>query len=119
MELHALALLIQQRLLRDIEFFKGRARLVVLPPPCPLDVSPADFSRATHLIERALTESRRFLTGSAPWSHNDRPQGRCLPTEEDWLTSSLQKQVLTPAAEARRYALSAAHRLLGADRKSA
>ena len=113
MALHALTLLIQQRLLRDIEFFKGRARLVVLPPPCPLDVSPADFSRATHLIERALTESRRFLTGSAPWSHNDRPQGRCLPTEEDWLTSSLQEQVLTPAAEARRCTLSARPSLTG------
>jgi len=73
MMLHALTLLVQQRLVRDIESFKGRARLVVLPPPCPLDVSPADFSRAAHLIERALTEARRFLTGSASWNRNYRP----------------------------------------------
>ena len=120
MMLHALTLLIQQRLVRDVESFKGRARLVVLPPPCPLDVNPADFSRAAHLIERALTEARRFVTGSASWSRNYRsPQGRCLPTDEDWPTSSLEEQVLTPAAEARQCAQSAAHRMVGADRGTA
>ena len=70
MGFHALNLLIQQRLVSEIELLKDRARLIVLPPPCPLDVSPVDFSRTMELIERALRDSRRFLdhtaqTGSA------------------------------------------------------
>jgi NTE family protein len=70
MGFHALNLLIQQRLASEIELLKDRARLVVLPPPCPLDVSPVDFSRTIELIERSLRDSRQFLrhttqTGSA------------------------------------------------------
>lgn len=59
--LHALTLLIQQRLLFDIATLRTRVRLVVLPPPCPLDVSPADFSRSAELIERARRDARSFL----------------------------------------------------------
>jgi NTE family protein len=58
MLLHAQTILIQQRLRLEIELYGDRARLVVLPPPCPQDVQPIDFSRATELIERALAESR-------------------------------------------------------------
>ena len=65
MGLHALTLLIQQRLILEIHAFQDRARLVVLPPPCPLDVTPADFSHAGELIERARRDARAFLA-SAP-----------------------------------------------------
>lgn len=63
MLLHAMSLLIQQRLIIEIELLKDEARLIVLPPPCPLAVQPIDFSRAGTLIERALTDSRAFLDG--------------------------------------------------------
>lgn len=66
MGLHALSLLIQQRLIMEIESLKNRARLIVLPPPCPLDVSPADFSHAADLIERSLRDARTFLDGIGP-----------------------------------------------------
>jgi NTE family protein len=64
--LHALNLLIQQRLVSEIKVLKDRAHLVVLPSPCPLDVSPADFSCTRELIERALHDSRDFLDNAAP-----------------------------------------------------
>ena len=64
MGLHALTLLIQQRLIIEIRAFRDRARLVVLPPPCPLDVTPADFSHARELIERARRDARAFLAAA-------------------------------------------------------
>jgi NTE family protein len=51
MLVHAITLLINQRLAEDIERFSHDAELIVLPPPCPLDVLPSDFSRAKQLIE--------------------------------------------------------------------
>jgi len=64
MGLHALSLLIQQRLIMEIAALENRARLVVLPPPCPLAVSPADFSHAEELLTRALHAARAFLEGA-------------------------------------------------------
>lgn len=43
MSLHALSLLMHARLMADIAQHRDRAKLVVLPPPCPLTVSPVDF----------------------------------------------------------------------------
>jgi NTE family protein len=50
MALHALTLLIQQRLISDIERYERYVELVVLPAPCPLSVAPADFRHAADLI---------------------------------------------------------------------
>jgi len=61
MLLHAMSLLVQQRLLLEIEVYRRHAKLVVLPPPCPQQVQPIDFSHAAVLIERALADSRAFL----------------------------------------------------------
>jgi NTE family protein len=63
MALHALSLLTHRRLIEDIERHRGDAQLVVLPPPCPLRVTPYDFSQADALIERALHDARAFLDG--------------------------------------------------------
>jgi NTE family protein len=61
MLLHAESLLIQQRLHVEIELYRDRAELVVLPPPCPQPIQPIDFAHAGELIERALSESRTYL----------------------------------------------------------
>ncbi|WP_310961902.1 patatin-like phospholipase family protein [Nocardioides terrisoli] len=58
---HALNLLTQQRLVADIALYADRVDLVVLPPPCPLDVPPLDFSRAGELIRRSYQESSARL----------------------------------------------------------
>ena len=63
MALHALSLLTQRRLIDDIESQKDRAKLVVLPPPCPLSVQPIDFGHADELIERAYADACEFLDG--------------------------------------------------------
>ncbi len=61
MALHAISLLTQRRLIDDIERHRGSAKLIVLPPPCPLGIQPIDFAHAEELIARALEDSRRFL----------------------------------------------------------
>jgi NTE family protein len=61
--LHAISLLTQRRLIDDIERHRDDARLIVLPPPCPLDVQPIDFAHADELIDVALLDARDFLDG--------------------------------------------------------
>jgi NTE family protein len=61
MALHALSLLTHSRLIADIELHRNSAKLVVLPPPCPLSISPIDFAHAEELVECALRDAREFL----------------------------------------------------------
>lgn len=60
--MQAMTLLVHQRLLHDIELYTGKVDLVVVPAPCPLSVSPLDFSRAGTLIARAHQEAVKFLS---------------------------------------------------------
>lgn len=64
--LQSLTLLIQQRLYRDVADYAGRVELTVLPPLCPLAVSPLDFARAGELIRRARASAARYLDGDDP-----------------------------------------------------
>jgi NTE family protein len=57
--LQAISLLVEQRLISDVRELQHEVDLRVIPPPCPLDISPADFSHGRELIERA-----RGLAGS-------------------------------------------------------
>ncbi|MEX2194248.1 MAG: patatin-like phospholipase family protein [Thermoleophilaceae bacterium] len=63
MALHALSLLTHSRLIAEIELHKADAKLIVLPPPCPLSVAPIDFGHAPALIDRAAQDTRAFLDG--------------------------------------------------------
>ena len=63
MALHALSLLTHSRLIADVELHRDRAKLVVLPPPCPLAIQPIDFAHADELIARSLSDARKFLDG--------------------------------------------------------
>lgn len=66
MTLHAVSLLIEQQLMRDIAAYEKVVDLHVLPPLCPLDVSPADFSRTAELIARARRDTARWLDTPHP-----------------------------------------------------
>jgi NTE family protein len=66
MLVQASSLLVGHRLASDIANLSERARLTVLPPPCPIDVQPTDFSRANELIARARADTRRFLAHRDP-----------------------------------------------------
>lgn len=57
----ALSVLVQHRLVLDIRRVPDDVELIVLPPLCPLDVVPVDFSRTDELIDRSTEQSRRFL----------------------------------------------------------
>lgn len=61
MLLHSMSLLVMQRLLVEIELLKDRSELIVLPPPCPLRVSPIDFGRADELIRLGHAGAARHL----------------------------------------------------------
>jgi NTE family protein len=61
MVLHALSLLTHRRLIDDIEKHRGEVDLVVLPPPCPLEIPPIDFSHADELIARSYDDATEFL----------------------------------------------------------
>lgn len=59
--LHALTLSLQRQLISDVERYSPFVELLVVPPLCPLDVAPVDFSRSKELIARARRSTRRWL----------------------------------------------------------
>jgi NTE family protein len=63
MALHAVTLVLNQRLMADIRRVQDSVELHVLPPLCPLAVSPADFGRAGELIQRSYAETMEWLSG--------------------------------------------------------
>jgi len=62
MALHAVTLVVHQRLALDIERYAGTVDLRVIPPLCPIAVPPTDFSQAASLIDRAQAHTREWLT---------------------------------------------------------
>jgi NTE family protein len=59
--MHALTLVIARQLVRDLEFYSSRAEIIVVPPLCPLEVSPYDYTQCDRLIERAAEKTRGWL----------------------------------------------------------
>lgn len=59
--MHALTLLIEQRLFADIADPPHGADIRLLPPLCPLKVSAGDFSQAATLIDRGRRASAEWL----------------------------------------------------------
>ena len=64
--LQALGVLVQQRLWHDVMRYSGSCALHVVPPLCPLDVAPMDFSQSDALIERAYQSTRNWMSQGAP-----------------------------------------------------
>jgi NTE family protein len=59
--LHALSVLIEQRLIVEVAYLADRAELHVLPPLCPLGVASFDFRHGAELIDRARRATRAWL----------------------------------------------------------
>lgn len=59
--LHAVTLLIAHQLVLELERWRDQAEIVTVPPLCPLQVSPYDFSHAGELIERAAEQTQRWI----------------------------------------------------------
>jgi NTE family protein len=64
--LHALTLLIEQRLVLEVAHFAELIDIRVLPPLCPLSVSFTDFRHGALLAERARTATGRWLDEGGP-----------------------------------------------------
>ena len=64
--LHALTLLIEQRLILEVLHFAERADIRVLPPLCPLSVSSTDFRHGALLVERARAATERWIDEGGP-----------------------------------------------------
>lgn len=61
--LHALSLLVTRQLVVDIERYSGDVALHVVPPLCPVDSSPYDYSACATLIDRAVATTRTWIAG--------------------------------------------------------
>lgn len=59
--LQAVSVLINRRLQRDITEYQDRCDLRVVPPLCPVIVSPSDFGQARELIDRAFDSTVEWL----------------------------------------------------------
>ncbi|HEX6424500.1 MAG TPA: patatin-like phospholipase family protein [Acidimicrobiales bacterium] len=66
MALHALTLTVNQRLAVDVARYESTVDLRVVPPLCPVPVSPADFSQTAQLIERSHDATRAWLSSWQP-----------------------------------------------------
>jgi NTE family protein len=66
MAMHAVALLVQQRLATETKDREFAVPVHLIPPPCPLDVTPADFSQTDMLIDRAAAGTRQWLSNGCP-----------------------------------------------------
>jgi NTE family protein len=66
MAMHAVALLVQQRLVLETRDREFPVPVHLIPPPCPIDVSPADFSQTDMLIDRAAAGTRQWLGNGCP-----------------------------------------------------
>lgn len=62
----ALTLLVQQRLLVDVQRYQTACQLRVIPPLCPLAVNPVDFSKSAALMADAYQLTRSWLDDGAP-----------------------------------------------------
>lgn len=59
--LHSLNLLVARRLVIDITRYSSQVELHLVPPLCPLDVSPYDYEGCGTLIDRAAQTTRAWI----------------------------------------------------------
>ncbi|MBS1836921.1 MAG: patatin-like phospholipase family protein [Actinobacteria bacterium] len=63
--IHAVTLMIHQRLAADVDEYQQQVDLHVVPPLCPLEVSPVDFGQTRELVARARASTQRWLASDA------------------------------------------------------
>ncbi len=66
MTLHAIGIMASQRLVIEIERYRESVDLRIVPPPCPLEISPIDFSQAPRLIEAGYSTTMTWLDMNRP-----------------------------------------------------
>jgi NTE family protein len=66
MAMHSVGLMVQRRLALEIAIRDYDVPVHLIPPPCPIDISPVDFSQTVELIDRAETGTRQWLADGQP-----------------------------------------------------
>lgn len=64
--MHSTSLVVTARFVFELGLFQDRARIVVVPPPCPVHVTPNDFTQADDLIRVSYESAATFLDGIDP-----------------------------------------------------
>ena len=63
---HAINLMVHERLITDVARYEAQCQLRVVPPLCPLSISPVDFGHSGELIERAYRTTSQWLAEGDP-----------------------------------------------------
>jgi NTE family protein len=63
--LHALNLMVISQLLRDVDYYKDKAEIIVIPPPYPISANITDFSQSKELIQSSYDKTARWLHHTA------------------------------------------------------
>ena len=58
---HAMGLFVMQQLEQDTRRYSREAEIIMVPPVCPLGISPYDFSRVGRMIELAAHSTDRWI----------------------------------------------------------
>lgn len=61
--MHAFALMVARQLSTDVPYARLHATVRIVPPLCPLQVAPHDFSHSISLIRSAEVQTRRWIDG--------------------------------------------------------
>ena len=68
MALHGLALLLQQRFITETSNRDYPVPVHLIPPPCPITVTPMDFSQSAELIDRARRGTSQWIANGEPFA---------------------------------------------------
>ncbi|CAG2147852.1 patatin-like phospholipase family protein [Cupriavidus plantarum] len=96
--LNALSLLVARQLVHDLERWRDHAHIAVVPPLCPLDVSPYDYTRCGELIDRAASATVAWLR--ADGLSSCRVPGALEPHEHDESSPSCSADITGVAPQA-------------------
>ncbi len=88
---NALSLLVARQLVNDLQHFADRAQISVVPPLCPLDISPYDYSKCGELIDRAAATTAQWLQGKG--LDSQRIPGALAPHSHDEATPSCSADI--------------------------
>ena len=64
--LQALAVLVQKRVWQEVTQYSGVCQMHVVPPLCPIEINPLDFSRSREIIAASYASTQRWLAHGAP-----------------------------------------------------
>lgn len=89
MALHGLSMLVQQRFMMETSQRTYSVPVHLIPSPCPITVSPMDFSQSAELIDRAREETAQWIANRErdtfrPLGHDHGPASARTSHRADW-----------------------------------